>query len=185
MPFCNFACQQRPRIIMCHMFSLSTLKWRKKQKVCWTLLLRMQEFNTADLKRGMVALIRTVPDNTQEWDRPWSLGRLLKVYPLRKKVDVLWLKPMQGGRPHKKYYSSLRLCTFHLCWHFENLKSAKATALIIIQSFHCNNPATQAWLTYYLAKGFVDKSHHANSISVSKPSTDNPSGRLLVLVDLI
>ena len=74
----------------------------------------LQEFNTADLKRGMVALIRTEPDNTQEWDKPWSLGRLLKIYPIRKKVDVLWLKPAAGVGPHKRCCSPLVALTLVL-----------------------------------------------------------------------
>ena len=75
----------------------------------------LQVFGLEDLCTGLVILVRTEPNGDDGWGLPWSLGRIVRMQPSKKTVDVLWLKPSAGKEAGNRYSVELYECSVSSC----------------------------------------------------------------------
>lgn len=54
---------------------------------------RQETFSPKKLQPGMAVLLRTEPDDAGQWNKVWSLGRVIRVNLPKGTIDVTWLKP--------------------------------------------------------------------------------------------
>lgn len=62
----------------------------------------------------MAVLLRTEVDEDKDWDKCWSLGRVLRIITARHSIDVVWLKPVSGGSLPPERCSPCEMLAFAL-----------------------------------------------------------------------